>query len=152
MDTIVPKYTKIYNWLWFRNMNKKIKFALLALILAVLILVIINFQSTIQLQREKIKPPPAILKLDGKQQVSGIGSYCWNGLFNSVCADYAGIPTSDEPLPASSPFTVHLSLPLKEPPQELQINVFRVTDDDRIKSGLNGSFMWQVKGGEYAGR
>jgi len=127
-------------------MNKKIKFAILGLLLAVLILVIINFQSTIKKQEEIIKPPPAFLKLNGIEQISGIGSYCWNGVFSSVCADYAGIPTSDEPLSASSPFTVHLSLPFKESPQELQINVIRVTDDDKIKSSLNGSFMWQVKG------
>ena len=127
-------------------MNKKIKFAIIGLILAVLILTVINFQSTILPYREIIKPPPAILKLDGKEQISGIGSYCWNEVSSSSCADYNGIPTSDEPLPVSSPFTVHLSLPLKEPPRELQINVIRVTDDDKIKSGLNGSFMWQVKG------
>lgn len=58
-------------------MNKKIKYAILGLILAVLILIIINFQLHMPLQREIIKPPPAILKLDGKQQISGIGSYCW---------------------------------------------------------------------------
>jgi len=123
-------------------MNKKIKFAIIGLILAVLILIIINFQ----IDREIIKPPSAILKVDGKEQISGIGSYCWNEAWKSVCADYIGIPTSDEPLPVSSPFTVHLSLPLNEPPQELQINVIRVTDDDKIKSSLNGSFIWQVKG------
>lgn len=123
-------------------MNKIIKYAIIGLVLAVLILIIINFQ----LDREIIKPPSAILKVDGKEQISGIGSYCWNEAWKSVCADYIGIPTSDEPLPVSSPFTVHLSLPLKELPQELQINVIRVTDDDKIKSSLNGSFIWQVKG------
>jgi hypothetical protein len=126
-------------------MNTKIKFLILGLILAVLILAIINFQSIMPRQREIIKPPPAILKLDGKEH-SGIGSYCWNEVFSSVCADYEGIPTADEPLPAISPFTVHLSLAIKEPPQELQINVIRVTHDDKIKSYLNGSFMWLPKG------
>ncbi|MCX9084811.1 MAG: hypothetical protein OIN87_08455 [Candidatus Methanoperedens sp.] len=123
-------------------MNKKIKFAIIGLILAVFILVIINIQSTILPHREIIKPPPAILKLDGKEQISGIGSYCWNEAWESVCADYAGIPTVSEPLPAKSPVIAHLSLPLKEPPEELQINVILVTDDDKIKSYLNGSFMW----------
>jgi len=127
-------------------MNKKIKFAIIGLILAVLILAIINFQLHMRLQREIIKPPSAILKADGKEQISGIGSYCWNEVTSSVCADYMGIPTSDEPLPVSSPFTVHLSLPFKEPPQELQINVIRVTDNDKIKSRLNGSLLWQVRG------
>lgn len=127
-------------------MNKKLKFAILGLILSVLILLIINFQSTIRKQGDIIKPQPAIIKLDGKVQVSGIGSYCWNEGFSFLCAEYAGIPTPDEPLPAISPFTLHLSLPIKEPPQELQINVIRVTDDDKIKSYSNGSFMWLPKG------
>lgn len=127
-------------------MNKKIKFAILGLLLPVLILVIINFQSTIQKQGEIIKPPPAILKLDGNEQISGIGSYCWNGVFSSLCADYAGLQTTDEPLPARSPFTAHLSLPLEELPQELHINVIRVTDDDEIELGTNGSRSWQIKG------
>jgi len=127
-------------------MNKKIKFAIIGLILAVLILVIINFPSTTLPHMKIIKPPSAIIKVDGKEQISGIGSYCWNEVSSSLCADYMGIPTSDEPLPVSSPFTVHLSLPLKEPPQELQINVIRVTDNDKIKSRLNGSLLWQVRG------
>lgn len=126
-------------------MNKKIKFVILGLLLAVLILAIINFQSIKPLQREIIKPPPAILKLDGKEQVSGIGSYCWNGVFSSLCADYVGPQTPDEPLPAISPFTAHLSLPLEEIPQELHINVFRVTDDDEIELGANGSRSWHIK-------
>lgn len=124
-------------------MNKKLKFAISGLILAVLILLII---SSIQKQREIIQPPPAILKLDGKEQVSGIGSYCWNGVFSSVCADYAGLHTPEEPLLARSPFTAHLSLPLEELPQELHFNVIRVTDDDEIKLDINGSRSWHIKG------
>lgn len=127
------------------TMNKKIKFAIFGLILAVLILVIINFQSTILPHKEIIKPPPAILKLDGKEQISGIASYCWNGVFSSVCADYAGLQTPDEPLPAISPFTAHLSLPLEEIPQELHVNVIRVKDDDEIELGANGSRSWHIK-------
>lgn len=117
----------------------------------VLIVAIINFQSIMPRQREIIKPPPAILKLDGKEQVSGIGSYCWNGelssngVLSSLCADYVGPQTPDEPLPAISPFTAHLSLPLEEIPQELHINVFRVTDDDEIELGANGTRSWHIK-------
>jgi hypothetical protein len=124
-------------------MNKKNKYVILGLILAVLILaIIIIFQLHIPIQGEIIKPPPAILKVYGKEQISGVGSYCWNEAWESVCADYAGIPTVSEPLPAKSPVIAHLSLPIKEPPEELQINVIRVTDDDKMKSYLNGSFMW----------
>jgi len=128
-------------------MNKKIKFIILGLILAALILTSVNFLSNILIQKEIIKPPPAILKLDGKEHVSGVGSYCWELVFSFTCADYSGIPTPDEPLPANSPFMGHLILPLEEIPQEIQINAIRVTDDDKIESYQNGSFMWHPKEG-----
>lgn len=135
-------------------MNKKIKFAILGLILTVLILAIINFQLHVPLQREIIKPPPAILKVDGKEQISGIGSYCWNEVFrnevfSSVCADYAGIPTVSEPLPANSTFTAHLSLPIKEPPQELQLKVVQVTNKDIVETGEGNFRLWNSNNGKY---
>ena len=93
-------------------MNSKIKFAIIGLILsvllAILILVIINFSSTQPRQMEILKPPPALLKVNGKEQASGIGSYCWNeadkvlGITmssTSICADYEGIHTPIKPLP-----------------------------------------------------
>jgi hypothetical protein len=130
-------------------MNKKIKFAILGLILAVLILAIINFQLHVPLQRETIKPPPAILKVDGKEQISGIGSYCWNEVSSSVCADYAGIPTVSESLPANSTFTAHLSLPIKEPPQELQLKVVQVTNKDIVETDAGNFRLWNSNGGKY---
>ena len=151
---------EIYLIEWREKMNKKIKFAILGLILAVLILVIINFRSTQPRQMEILKPPPALLKVDGNEQISGIGSYCWNeadkvlGMTmssTSVCADYEGIHTPVEPLPASSPFTAHLSLPLKEPPEELQLNVIRVTDEDEIIQSFANDRAWHItRTGNYS--
>ena len=129
-------------------MNKKIKYAISGLILAILIIAIINFQSHVPLQRELLKPPPAILKIDGKEQISGIGSYCWNGITSSVCADYAGIPTVSEPLPANSTFTAHLRLPIKEPPHELQLNVVQVTNKDIVETGADFR-LWNSSDGKY---
>ncbi len=112
-------------------MNKRFKFvAILGIV--ILIATGVYFQLYMSPPREIIKPPPATLKIDGREQISGIGSYCWNGelstngLFSSVCADYAGIPTVGEPLPANSTFTARLSLPLKEPPQDLQLIITRI--------------------------
>jgi hypothetical protein len=129
-------------------MNNKIKFSIFGLILAVLILVIISFQLHVPQQSEIIKPLPAILKVDGKEQMSGISSYCWNGVFSSVCADYAGIPTISEPLPAKSPVTAHLSLPLKEPPEELQLKVVQVTNKDVLETGGGNSQFWRSSDGK----
>jgi len=135
-------------------MNNKIKFVILGFILSVFIQGIINFQSNEPRQMEILKPPSAILKVGGIEQVSGIGPYCWSeadkvlGLTmrsTSICADYEGIHTPVEPLHSSSPFTAHLSLPLKEPPQELQLNVIRVTDDDEIILAFADDRVWHIK-------
>ncbi|CAG0992873.1 hypothetical protein METP2_02726 [Methanosarcinales archaeon] len=144
-------------------MNSKIKFAIigviLSVLLAILILVIINFSSMQPRQMEILKPPPALLKVDGNEQISGIGSYCWDeadkvlGITmssTSVCADYEGIHTPVEPLRSSSPFAAHLSLPLNEPPQELQLKVIQVTDEDEIIRSFANDRAWHIKEGNYS--
>lgn len=92
-------------------------------------------------------PPPAILKINGNEQISGIGSSCWkveNETF-SLCADYAGIITPAEPLLTRSPFTAILRLPLQVPPEELEFSTFRVTDENELKSGANSVRVWSLK-------
>jgi hypothetical protein len=84
-------------------------------------------------------PPPAILKINGNEQTSGIGSYCWkveNETY-SICADTIGIITPAEPLLTLSPFTAHLTLPLQESPEELGFSATRVTDEDELREAVN---------------
>jgi len=91
-------------------------------------------------------PPPAILKIDGNEQTSGIGSSCWkekNETY-SLCSDYAGTVTPAEPLLTRSPFTAYLRMPLQEPPEELYFSTFRVNDDE-LKEYANGG-VWSLKG------
>ena len=124
-------------------MNIKIKF----LILGIVILIVIGGYLVYQ---EKIEPPPAILKIDGKEQISGIGSYCWEGTWKALCADMIGIPTAQEPLTASSSFTAHLYLPLQEPPDELQFNVVQVTEKDELNFSARGWRWWRInEGGRF---
>lgn len=122
-------------------MNKWIKFGILGIIILIAIFIVIN----VHLPYKEIRPLPATLTIDGKEQISGIGSYCWEEALRGLCADMIGITTAKEPLPASSPFTAHLHLPLKEPPQELQLNAIQVMDDDKVKSGANGFRAWHIK-------
>lgn len=92
-------------------------------------------------------PPPAILKINGNEQISGIGTNCWkveNETF-SLCADYAGIITPAEPLLTRSPFTALLRLPLQVPPEELEFSTFRVADENELKSEANGVRVWSLK-------
>jgi len=93
-------------------------------------------------------PPPAIFKINGNEQTSGIGSNCWkveNETY-SICTDTIGIITPAEPLLTMSPFTAHLILPLQEPPEELGFSATRVTDDDELKEAVNDVRAWRFEG------
>ena len=93
-------------------------------------------------------PPPAILEINGNEQTSGIGSYCWkveNETY-SICADTIGIITPAEPLLTRSPFTAHLTLLLQESPEELGFSATRVTDDDELKEAVNDVRAWRFEG------
>jgi hypothetical protein len=90
-------------------------------------------------------PPLAILRINGNEQTSGIGSNCWNveNETYSICSDTIGIITPAEPLLTQSPFTAHLILPLQEPPEELGFSATQVTDDDELKEIANDFRAWR---------
>ncbi len=120
-------------------MNTKIKILILGIITVILIII-----SVYLISQQEIEPPPAILKIDGKEQISGIGSYCWTDTWNALCADMVGIPTAQEPLIAGSPFTALLRLPLKEPPYELRFDVIRVDPENQINLSAHGWRWWDI--------
>ncbi|KAF5422749.1 MAG: hypothetical protein C5S44_04275 [Candidatus Methanocomedens sp.] len=82
-------------------------------------------------------PPPALLEIDGNEQIAGIGDSCWKG---EECADTFSIITPAEPLLTRSPFTAHLRLPLQESPEELGFSAIRVTDDDALRNEAVNDF------------
>ncbi|MCX9011459.1 MAG: hypothetical protein OIN66_10095 [Candidatus Methanoperedens sp.] len=129
--------------------NKKTKLAILAVAIVILIVIAANYNLNNLRMQEGTKPPPATLTIDGEEQASGIGSYCWFEGNMIVCADYAGIPTIGKPLTANSSVTAHLRIPLNETPEELQINVFRVTDKDLINEDKGGLRFWKSSVGKY---
>lgn len=104
-------------------MNRKVKFSILAIVILIVV-------SGYLISQEVIEPPPATIRIDGKEQISGIGSFCWRGTLNALCDDTLGIPTAKEPLIAGSPLTAHLSLPLREHPYELRLKIVQVTGHD----------------------
>ncbi len=124
--------------------NKKILYWILAVLVAsVIIFVALNGSQLLT-----IKPPPAILEINGKEQISGIGSFCWNEAWKGLCVDMAGFVTDDEPLPAGSPFTAHLRLPLEVPPEELQVSIIRVTGKDELEIDAQGFRLWRFQEGK----
>jgi putative hemolysin len=103
---------------------------------------------------ESVEPPPAWLAIAGQEQISGIGTYCWTQApvegetSVGICADMVGIPTSEEPLTASSPFTATFRLAPEERPDELLLEVISVTAADELERWPPGSRGWTFKPGE----
>lgn len=123
--------------------NKKI----LYWILAVMVTSVIIFVALNESQLLTLKPPPAILEINGKEQVSGIGTFCWREAWDALCVE-TDIVTAEEPLPAVSPFTAHLRLPLAVPPEELQLSVIQVTEKDEYELDGRGLRLWRSREGE----
>jgi len=95
---------------------------------------------------------PALLKINGNEQTSGIGSYCWNieNETTRICKDANGIITPREPLITISPFTAHLRLQLEEPPQDLGFRKAIVTDKNESYGARNDFFrVWNFSSNEW---
>lgn len=119
-------------------MNTKIKILISGFIILFAI-------SAYLISEQEIEPPPAILMIGGKEQISGIGSYCWWGILKGLCADMIGLPTAQEPLIAGSPFIAHLTLPPQEKLYELRLNAFRVKKEDEINFSGRGWRWWKER-------
>jgi len=91
-------------------------------------------------------PPPAILKIDGYEQTSGVGNNCWKeeNQTSYLCSDTIGFITPTEPLVTGSPFTAHLHFTLQEPLEEAGLSATRVMDDDELKVAAHGTRAWRL--------
>jgi hypothetical protein len=98
----------------------------------------------------QVKPPPAVLVVDGQEQVSGIGSYCWSDLDQglSVCADAIGIITPEQPLVVPSTFTAQFRLAPERMPSELSLQATAVLPDDELLRVPAGTRAWSAAQGE----
>ncbi|MCH7610936.1 MAG: hypothetical protein IIB10_09685 [Chloroflexi bacterium] len=94
-------------------------------------------------------PPPATLTIDGAQQLSGIGTFCWStGDLGGICADYFAVPTPADPLPASSSIIATLQLAVQTPPTSLSLAVFAVSPETDLLPDNPDSASWPFPG-EY---
>ena len=98
-------------------------------------------------------PPPAILEIDGREQVSGIGNYCWpQGTGEQseviVCADAFAVITPEEPLVVSSPSTANFRLAMEEEPDRLFLQIALVTPEDELRTVGEGWHAWPGGQGE----
>jgi len=127
-------------------MNKKIKLAIEGIVTLIAISGFLHSQI-------QVNPPTAsltIIKSDyGINSSQGFGSYCLKDQWIGPCKDNVGILTLQEPLLISSPFTAHLLLPFQEAPEELQLNVIRVTAEDKLKEGEEHRWqLWRFQEGK----
>jgi hypothetical protein len=101
-----------------------------------------------------LKPPPAILRVEGQEQVSGIGSYCWSEPTGtdtavSVCADTFGVITPEEPLQVSAPLVARFRLAPEGKPTELALRVLAVSPEDEHQPSGPGWRAWPGGKGEW---
>jgi hypothetical protein len=82
----------------------------------------------------EVKPPPAVLVVDGQEQISGLGSYCWSDPEEGValCADMLGIITPENPMDVPASFTALFHLSPEEEPGELVLRAIPVSAEDEI--------------------
>ena len=94
-------------------------------------------------------PSPALLEIGGISQTAGVGTFCWSsqpatGESVDICVDKIGLPTVQNPLISTSPVTARLTLPLDDPPQRLELSVFRAAPGNEVKveAGTNEFRYW----------
>ncbi len=108
-----------------------------------------TYAGTASAEPEFDGPPPATLTIDGAQQLSGIGTSCWvTGGLDRICADYFGVPTPADPLPASSSIKATLQLAVQTPPTSLSLAVFAVSPETDLLPDNPDSASWPFPG-EY---
>jgi len=98
----------------------------------------------------EVEPPPAVLDVDGQEQVSGIGSYCWSDPEEgvAVCADTIGIITPENPMDVPASFTARFQLSPEAEPEELSLRVSPVSTEDEIQPSGEGWRAWSGAPGE----
>jgi hypothetical protein len=99
-----------------------------------------------------IRPPAAVILVNGVSQAAGIGTYCWRddtqGL--ALCLDAIGIATQPEPLLVSGTFTAQFSLPVEGAPSDLRLNIRQATPElEMEEENWQGLRWWAYsEGGE----
>jgi len=87
---------------------------------------VITADSTVDApEQASAEPPPAILTIDGWEQMAGITSYCWQqGGGTGLCADAVGVTTGPDPIPAGSTFLAEFEMLLEASPGRVQLSIF----------------------------
>lgn len=105
--------------------------------------------STQELPADAGKPPAAIMTVGDEEQVAGVGTYCWpQPQGPDLCADALGIPTAQEALSVSAPFSAHFEIPVNRGPTAVRLTVIPVGPESEMAMQAGGYRWWEPQPGE----
>ena len=87
-----------------------------------------------------VRPPGAVLTVDGVEQKAGLGSYCWNSWVRGICSASGGPVTPSEPLVVHSPVRAELRVGDGQP--SIRLRVLPVAQDDGPRDTSQSARMW----------
>ena len=90
------------------------------------------------------KPPLAVMTVNGDSQTAGLGTYCWSDDSSGagLCLDAIGIPTPEEPLEVTSPFTAQFLIPVEETPRDVVVTVAPADPDAEMNDVSDQGWRW----------
>jgi len=99
-------------------------------------------------RRPLVRPPRALLEVDGIEQEAGIGTYCWP---EAGCVDYfTGMIAPADPLRTDSPLVGSLTFPPDEAPTHIRLRTYRY-DDQRGRPTYDDWAFWPYEDGVAVG-
>ena len=87
-----------------------------------------------------VRPPGAVLTVDGVEQKAGLGTYCWNSWVRGICSDSGGPVTPSEPLVVHSPVRAELWVGDGQP--SIRLRVLPMAQDDGPRDTSQSARMW----------
>ena len=87
-----------------------------------------------------VRPPGAVLTVDGVEQKAGLGSYCWDSWVRGICSTSGGPVTPSEPLVVHSPVRAELRVGDGQP--SIRLRVLPVAQDDGLRDTSQSARRW----------
>ena len=89
-----------------------------------------------------VRPPGAVLTVDGVEQKAGLGTYCWDSWLRGICSDSAGPVTPSQPLVVHSPVVAELRVGDGQP--SIHLRFLLVGQNDGLSDTSKSTRTWRV--------
>ncbi|MCH8199027.1 MAG: hypothetical protein IIA54_03030 [Chloroflexi bacterium] len=87
-----------------------------------------------------VRPPGAVLTVDGVEQKAGVGTYCWDSWLRGICVDSPGPVTPSQPLVVHSPVLAELRVGDGQP--SIHFRVLPAGQDDGPRDTSRSTRTW----------